>query len=203
MAARRPSIDLLAREEFVQRSLGRFLLWILTVGRYIVIFTELIVIAGFITRVVLDRNLGGVNEDLFQQKAILASYEPVERHLRVIDQQLKFYRRLGTDRLDVTRQLKYLADNTPVDVRFDSLSITEQSMDVTASALSPGAFALFLARLQSNPEFSDLILQSVKTGGPQDPTLQFSLSIELQRVEIPSIVTPSPAEEAVEFGVEE
>lgn len=198
MTARRPSIDLLAREEFVQRSLGRLLLWVLTVGRYIVIFTELIVIAGFITRVLLDRNLSGVNEDLYEQKAILASYQPVERHLRLVDQQFKFYRQLDAGRLDVTKHLTYFTKNTPADVRFETLSIGEQSMDVSAVALSPGAFVVFVTGLQGNPEFSDLILQSVKTGGSQDPTLQFSLTIEFPRA-APSGVPQAETSQEGEF----
>lgn len=179
MAARRPTIDLLAREEFTQHSLGKLLLWILTVGRYIVIFTELIVIAGFITRVILDRNLTSVNEDLFEQKAILSSYRPVEDQLRSLEQQFESYTSLRTSRLDVSKFLTYLMRSTPVDVRFGSLTINQESLDINAVALSPGAFAVFLTQLQGNPEFSDLVLQSVKTGGPQDPSLEFSLTLEL------------------------
>lgn len=180
MAAHRPSIDLLAREDFAQRSIGRLLLWILTVGRYIVIFTELIVIAGFVTRVVLDRNLSHVNEDLYEQQAILASYQPVEDRLRRIDQQLTAYGRIASDRLDGSQLTSDLTQMTPVDLRYDLLDITPEAVEIRATALSPGGFAAYITRLQAYPPFLDLVLESVQTGGPQDPSLQFNLTGELK-----------------------
>ena len=180
MAARRPSIDLLAREDFAERSIGRLLLWILTVGRYIVIFTELIVIAGFVTRVILDRNLTHVNEDLFEQKALLASYQPVELRLRRIDQQFTMYSQIRGDQLDAYQLLDDLTRITPVDLRYEFLDISKEGLDIRAVALSPEGFASLITQLQADPKFSDLLLNSVQTGGPQDPSLQFGLTAELK-----------------------
>jgi Tfp pilus assembly protein PilN len=187
MAARRPHIDLLSREDFSQRALGRLLLWILTVGRYIVIFTELIVIAGFITRVVLDRNLNSVNETLAEQKAILASYQPVEQRFRRVHQQVDSYSRIDEERLDISKLLEDLTGITPTEVRFESMNIdkNENAMDIVAIALSPGGFATFLSQLQSSVHFNNLILNYVETGGPQDPSINFSLTLELSGAQVP------------------
>lgn len=180
MAARRPSIDLLAREDFTQRAVGRFLLWILTVGRYIVIFTELIVIAGFITRVALDRNLTSVNEDLFEQKAILASYQPVEQRLWQLDEQFNLLSSIQSEQLEVSGLVEYFTQITPRDLRFERLSIDKTAVNISATAFSPGAFSAFLTSLQANSDFSDLILESVETGSPQDPSIGFHLSAEFE-----------------------
>lgn len=182
MAAHRPSIDLLAREDFAQRSIGRLLLWILTVGRYIVIFTELIVIAGFVTRVILDRNLSHVNEDLFEQKAILSSYQPVEERLRRIDQQFASYDRIQSGRLDASQLIADLTQITPADLRYEFLDISPESVEIRAVALSPGGFAVYITKLQAYPAFTDLLLESIQTGGPQDPSLKFSLTGRLRVV---------------------
>lgn len=182
MAARRPHIDLLSREDFSQRTIGRLLLWILTVGRYIVIFTELIVIAGFITRVVLDRNLNLVNETLVEQKAILVSYQPVEYRFRRVHQQLESYSRIDAERFKISKLFDDMTRITPSDVRFESLLIDEnkETMEIAAIALSPTSFTTFLTQVQSIPEFSDLVLNSVETGSSRDPSIKLKLSLEFK-----------------------
>ena len=57
-------INLLPREEFEQKTVGRFLIWALTVGRWIVIVTELIVITAFLSRFKLDRDLANLYEKI-------------------------------------------------------------------------------------------------------------------------------------------
>jgi Tfp pilus assembly protein PilN len=200
MAARRPNIDLLSREDFAQRAVGRVLLWILTVGRYIVIFTELIVIAGFITRVVLDRNLSSVNEVLVEQKAILASYQPVENRFRRVHQQLDSYSQMDADRLDVSKLLDDLIQTIPTNMQFESLTIDKnrEAMDVTAVVLSPASFSVFLSKLQAMPELDDLILESVEIGSAQDPSIKFRLSVEFKTKVIPK---GTPARKVTEKDV--
>lgn len=181
MAARRPSIDLLSKEDFTQRAIGRLLLWILTVGRYIVIFTELIVIAGFITRVFLDRNLTKVNEDLFDQKTLLASYEPVENRLRHLDQQFEHFTNIQNQQIEAGSTIENLSKITPINVQFELLSMDKNSIELRATSLSAESFAAFLAKFQTNTDFENVSLDSVKTGGPQDPSLKFVLSADFKQ----------------------
>lgn len=179
MAARKLHIDLLTREDITRSTVGRLLLFLLTGGRYIVIFTELVVIAGFVGRVILDRNLNGVNEDILEQKAILASYQPTEQRLRVVQQQLDSFIFVSKARIPSTTILSELSQVTPVDMRIISLAMSQQILDVSGVALSTSGLATFLARLQANSRFSDIILHSVATKGPQDPTLPFGVSVEI------------------------
>jgi hypothetical protein len=57
-------INLLPKEEFEKKPLGKFLVWALSIGRYIVIFTELIVILAFLSRFKLDRDLADLNQSV-------------------------------------------------------------------------------------------------------------------------------------------
>lgn len=190
MASHRPNIDLLSRDDISQRTVGRILLWILTVGRYIVIFTELIVIAGFITRVVLDRNLHSVNETLVEQKAILVSYQPVEYRFRRIHEQLDSYTAIDAERLAFSKLLDDVAEITPIDMVLESLGIdNEGTMNVSAVVLSPGSFSAFITSLQVMPDFDDLVLNSVEIGSSRDPSIKFQLSAEFKS-KVVSKITP-------------
>ncbi|OGY18883.1 MAG: hypothetical protein A2900_01405 [Candidatus Chisholmbacteria bacterium RIFCSPLOWO2_01_FULL_50_28] len=195
MAARKPTIDLLSREDLSQRPVGRLLLWILTVGRYIVIFSELVVISGFIIRVILDRNLNSINEDLLRQKAILASYLPTEQRVRRAAQQFATISRIEQEQQDLGKLLEKIGQVSPKDLRFSNLSLDPRTMEISAVALSPSGFSTFLGNLQADPGIGDLILQSVESGTAQDPGIHFRLTVEF--VGAPSLLQtqPPPTEE--------
>jgi len=196
MTARKPTIDLLSREDISQRPVGRLLLWILTVGRYIVIFTELVVIAGFIIRVVLDRNLNAINEDLLRQKAILASYFPTEQRVRRVHQQFTTITRIEQEKRPMGKLLEQISQISPKDLRFSSLNVEPDSMVMSAVDLSPLGFSTFLGNLQADPTIGDLILQSVESGTAQDPGIHFNLTVEFAGAPaLQTASTPAPAEE--------
>lgn len=178
MAARKLNINLLLREDFSQKTIGRFLLWALTVGRYIAIFTELVVIAGVIARFALDQQRNNITEDIIEQQAILASYKSSETKIRRVHQQLQTISSLSQEGTKAEYLLKMLPQLTPRDMRYDSLTISKSSADITGVVLSTEGFSTFLATLQSSLEYEDIILSSLETGGPQDPSIHFQLSIE-------------------------
>ena len=67
------SVNLLTQDDFSSSPIGKVFLWALSVGRYIVVITELIVILSFLSRFKLDRDLTDVNEAIEKQKAIILS----------------------------------------------------------------------------------------------------------------------------------
>ena len=195
MAVRKPTIDLLSHEDLSQRPVGRLLLWVLTVGRYIVIFTELLVIAGFILRVILDRNLNTVNEDLLKQKAILASYLGTEQRVRRVHQQFTTIARIEEEQRQIGKLLEKIGQLAPKDLRFSSLNVEPDSMAISAVALSPGGFSTFLGSLQADPEIGDLILESVDSGTAQEPGIHFKLTAQFAGVPSHSAAKQPAAEE--------
>lgn len=181
MAARKVKIDLLPREGFSQRTSGRFLLWALTVGRYIAIFTELVVISGVIARFTLDYQRNSITEDILEQQAILASYKPTEQRIRRLDQQFETVANLELQNLGVEKLLLLLPEITPIDMQFDSLNLSYESIKISGNSLSLQGFSTFVLGLQAVEDFSDIILDSIESGGPQDPSIYFALTIDLGR----------------------
>lgn len=181
MAFRKPKIDLLAREELIQKTGGKLLLWALTVGRYIAIFTELVVIAGVIARFTLDFQRNNITENLLEQQAILASYQPTELQIRRIHKQLETVAGFESKKLGADEVFLKLSEIIPIDMRFTSFTLNLDSMKISGVTLSLQGFATFISGLYSRFEFSDIILDSIESGGPKDPSLYFSLSINFTR----------------------
>ena len=82
MPATETKINLLPVDPFEQGFWGRFLKWGLSVGRYIVIATELVVILAFLSRFKLDRDLSDLNETIAEKQAVLAAYSTLEADYR-------------------------------------------------------------------------------------------------------------------------
>lgn len=197
MSARKPNIDLLIREDFSTKTVGRFLLWALTVGRYIAIFTELVVIAGVIARFVLDQQRNNITEDIIDQQAILVSYKSSERKIRRVYQQLQTVSELEKQELGAEYFLKILPEMTPRDMKYTSLTINKNSVDISGRVLSVEGFSTFLSILQSNLNYEDIILSSLETGGPQDPSIQFQLSIAYETQNIQQTPPSQETDEVV------
>ena len=108
-------INLLPREEFEQKTVGRFLIWALTVGRWIVIVTELIVITAFLSRFKLDRDLANLYEKIRLQQNIVQSYSTFEKDFRAFQNKLLVTNKLITNQLDANKIISLVSAATPAD----------------------------------------------------------------------------------------
>jgi methyl coenzyme M reductase subunit C-like uncharacterized protein (methanogenesis marker protein 7) len=71
-------ISLLPDEENLNTLSARVLRYLTTIGRVIIILTELAVISAFLSRFWLDRKNADLSETIRQQKAILESTQEFE-----------------------------------------------------------------------------------------------------------------------------
>src|SRR4030042_4161816 len=172
-------IDLLMRQDVPQKSTGRFLLWALTVGRYIAIFTELVVIAGVIARFTLDYQRNRITENILEQQTIIASYEKTETRINQVSEQLATLTRLNQFQLYPYELIQKISSFTPNDVRITEFTSTSEGLDLKGVALSPQGLSTFLSGVYSLQEFKDIILKNLETGGPKDPGITFVLSVVL------------------------
>jgi len=177
--SRQPTIavNLLSQDEFSQSAVGKVMLWALSIGRYVVVFTELIVILSFMSRFKLDRDLTDLNEAIARQKAIILSYGTLETDFRFTQNQLALMRQTQTA-LPPATVLDILSQTTPVDVKLENLSLTENSLQLSALALSPQGFFRFITNLFQNSAIKHLSLGSVSSED-QGLTINFELTADL------------------------
>ena len=75
-------INLLPKERWETGVLGKLLKWALNIGRYVVVFTELVVIGAFLYRFGLDRQLTDLKEEIGQKQALVESFGDFEAKFR-------------------------------------------------------------------------------------------------------------------------
>lgn len=175
MAARKTTIEFLPQEEWEKGIGGKILKWALTVGRHIVIFTELVVILAFLSRFKFDRDLSDLGEKIKQQQAIVESLTKFEKEFRFLDKRLETIENLRKTQLETDKVLTELAALVPVDVYLSDFNVADDQFDLTATTLSEIGLGTFLKNLKESPEFGKIVLSKVSSGEEGKVGIEFQL----------------------------
>lgn len=178
MAARKRDIELLPKEEWEKTPFGRLLKWTLSVGRYIVITTELVVILAFLSRFKLDRDLTNLYEDIKQKQAIVESASGFENEFRFLQKRLVTINELEKEQSATEEVIGELAALMPLDVALNNISVTNKEISLTATALSEQGLASFLNNLKASTKFDKLVLANISSGTERGVGIQFELKSE-------------------------
>lgn len=184
MAALKASIEFVPQEDWEKTSFGKLLKWVLTVGRWIVIVTELVVVLAFLSRFKFDRDLTDLNERVKQQQAIITASAQFEEEFRLLQKRLltisELKRTLSEPELIITE----LSDLIPPDVLLDELSVSKNQINLTAVALSENGLAGFLNNLKNSPRFEKLIITGASSGLKEGVGISFEIRGDIKPAKI-------------------
>lgn len=159
-------INLIPEEAFFTSPLGRFVRWSLSVGRYLVIITELVVIISFASRFSLDRKITDLNKEIVQKVSVIESYNSFEKEFLAAQAKLKQYNELEKQR-NLAIVFEYLSDVTPPEVQVGNLTIRTDGISVTGTTTSQSAFNTLINNLSLSPHFSEVNIGRVSTVADQ------------------------------------
>lgn len=173
-----PEINLLPKDPFYDTVFGKVMTWALKVGRYIVVFTEIIVIMSFASRFKLDRDLTDVNSKIVQKTALAQSYGDTESHLRSIQKKSDTIGKLLIQNNSLSA-FDTLIKLVPIDVKITRVGYEPTQLQVNGIAKSSQNFAAFLTQVQKEPTFKSVTVNQIVTGDKRDPGVSFSLRMSL------------------------
>lgn len=176
------SINLLPKDAFAESLLGRTLEWALTVGRFIVIVTELFVIATFFQRFDLDRRLTNLNEDIYTNTNIIDSFSSQEERARQIQAKGEFIAELE-DRIDILEIVDFLNTSAPGDISFDSITVVEDRFVINGIAFSRDSLEEFTQTLTNYPGVVDVVISNIEARD-QSNTFDFGVSMDFDPGEV-------------------
>jgi Tfp pilus assembly protein PilN len=153
-------ISLLPKEEFEQTPIGKFLIWALSIGRWIIVLTEFIVICAFLSRFYLDRRIADLAEEISQKKAMVVSMAEFEQEFRSFQERLKTAEGLAAN-ADQVWLLDLVSQTLPADVSLTSFSFDEGNLRLSALVLSQTGLNSFLTNLSQNPNFTQLNISKI------------------------------------------
>lgn len=184
-------INLLPKDPFLSSAVGRLLQWALSAGRYIVIFTELVVIISFATRFVLDRQLTDINAEIFKKRSIILAYGELEERFRATQSKLTQLASVQQD-VNIIDVFENLTKVTPREVSLTQLNISPSTISINGKALSQTSFNLLVNNLQLSNKFFNITVNKVESG--QEQEAGFSFVIGAQTKEVKRQQTAAPVE---------
>lgn len=175
--ATKPAVNLIPQEEIQKRRWEKFLSWVLTYGRYVIVGTEVVLLLVLLVRFKLDRDLANLSDQVEAKQTMIESFGDLEKKTRSLQTHLatiKTFQEQNPSRNQIISGLSLL---TPQDVTFSQLKVSSSKVTLSATAFSLPGFSVFLEGLKHSREFSNLSLEKVGKG---KSGIEFTLSFNYQ-----------------------
>jgi hypothetical protein len=171
------TINLVPKDPFFTTALGRGMQWALSAGRYIVIFTEIVVILSFAARFTLDRKVSDLNKQLLNSQSVITSYGELERNFRLAQAQIEEYSAINQE-TNLTEVFANITTVTPPDVVIDELVISPSTVFIKGSTYSQSSFNVLINNLQISPDFLNVSVGTVEAKDSNSTGLLFTISAD-------------------------
>lgn len=175
-APKRREINLLAKRGFEYSLLGKVLSWALSAGRVIVIITELVVIAAFLSRFWLDRTLTDLNEQNAALKNQVEAFSSFETEFRQAQERLTLYKNLTGSQTKYSETVKEFASLLPVEIALTGISLSPEGVEIKGKSLSESGLAGFINSLGKAKTIKDVKLTDLSLETKEQQLISFSLS---------------------------
>jgi hypothetical protein len=155
--ATKKELSLLPDAENPNSFSAKTLKWLTTVGRWVIVLTELIVIVAFISRFWLDRKNSDLSEIIRQRQAILASTQEFENEFNSFQKRLDYVRKFYENQPEYDQKIDILVKSTPIDITYKNITINqdEKNGDITINAsliaFNEKSIVDFIKNLKLNP----------------------------------------------------
>lgn len=152
---------------------ARLLRWITTVGRVVIIATELVVIGAFLSRFYLDRKNADLSEVIRQQRAILDSTKEFEDDFTQLQTKLSTIKKVYAATPAYDEKISDLVTSTPLDIRYESMSIKKSdtntiSADIELIAFQEESIVNFITNLILSPSMDSVNIRTIKKNSKEN-----------------------------------
>ena len=177
------AINLVPQDPFFETVLGRALKWALSVGRYIVIFTEMVVIISFATRFTLDRQVTDLNSEISQKQRAIKSYGDLEKEFTFVQDQIEDYKQLKQD-YNLVEIFPLLNETIPNGVAFDALTVQSGAINFSGTAFSQDALNVLINNMQLDQNFSNVRISRIESKDEKSSSILFDISSDVNLEDI-------------------
>ena len=171
-----PSINLLRKQESI---IGRFIRWALTVGRLLVIITELVALSAFIYRFSLDSQLVDLRGKITQKQNIIRLLQKNEETYRNLQDRLFASAKLESQTEKITKTFLDVINLAPQDLALHNLSISQNSITIEATTQSAFSLKNYIDSLKNYPGVKSFIVSKIENK-ISSATLGVSMQVQMK-----------------------
>ncbi len=154
------SINLIKKE--TESSFDKFIDWALSIGRLIVIITEIIAIGAFIYRFSLDERLIQLHAEIKQKQNSLASLKKDEENFRNLQGRLSLASNLSKNGASVYNTFQDIVELTPEDLNFNDLTLSKDRVVINLDVISISSLNVFVNSLKAYPNIKSLSIDKIE-----------------------------------------
>lgn len=155
------SINLLPQEEFAASTTGRVLKWATGTFRIIVIATETVVMAAFLSRFWLDTQNSNLNKSIKAKSAQITAQADLEKQFRSVQSKLNIYEKIGSSQKN-SDVIDRITSRVPQSITLSRIAIENDGIDIRGSSASDSDIGQFVYSLQGSP-FKSVDLKQVNS----------------------------------------
>lgn len=153
-------INLLSKPEasLIEKALYFFLNYL----RYILVFTQIVVIGVLFYRFRVDQSIIDLKDSLSQKKEIIAAVKPLLDEAEKVNSQSIAIKKVTSEQNVQLSALKYIMSVFPEAAYLTSLTISELDFTLKGTSTDSRQLQLFYARLQTDKRFETVNLSNIR-----------------------------------------
>lgn len=161
--------------------LDEILKWALSVGRLLVIITEIAAFSAFIYRFSLDRNLIDLHSKIKQEQAIVESLKDREKIYRNLQERILSASNYDSSGGKYVKILDDIISITPPEITFNTFLIEGDEVKIDLNVNSITSLNAFVESLKEHPQISFVSIDRVSNKSERN-SVNISLTVGLKKI---------------------
>jgi Tfp pilus assembly protein PilN len=170
------SINLLPQEAFETSIIGRVLRWAMGTFRIIVIVTEIVVMAAFLSRFWLDAKNSDLTGAIKVKVSQIESQSALENQFRALQTKLTVAKEINQVS-PPSKKFEVVTSSLPFGVTLTEISATSSTVQVKGISGSEMAIGQFASNLKAEKSFKQVEIGQISSSESDPSLIIFSISI--------------------------
>ena len=155
-----PSINLAKNKQIPV--LDKFLDWVLTIGRLIVIVTEVIAVIVFVYRFSLDDKLVNLHSAIKQKQAIISVLKNDEDKYRNLQQRIAVASTFSIKTIKSNQTITDIVSLIPNEIKINNLILNKDRVDLSINVISVSSLENFINSLKNYQNIKSISINNIE-----------------------------------------
>lgn len=154
--------------------------WALSIGRLLVIVTEIVALSMFLYRFVLDRQIIDLKDKISQERQIIEVFKERESTFRDLQSKLDSTSRMIKDQEQQQKLLKTITSSVPSDSSLTSIVVATNSANIYIGSQNVSSLKSYVDVLKKDKQFQSVTISLVDTN-PSKAQISLGIKAELKK----------------------
>ena len=153
--------------------LDKFLNWVLTIGRLIVIVTEMVAVIAFLYRFSLDENLVNLHSAIKQKQNVVSVLKSDESKYRNLQERIAVASNFSTKAIGSNQTITDIINLIPDQIKINNLLLNKDRVNLSINVASVSSLGNFINSLKSYNNIKSISIDNIEN----KPSISLSVDI--------------------------